>query len=98
MAGVIRDGDNSTADPPPCLAPPRPAAQFSQNVFANGKGIVRIGDAYRPHSCIGSPPHVGSASGGSSTVFVNGRGVHRIEDPISCGSFGANGSTNVFAG
>jgi len=94
--GVIRDGDVSTADP--CGAPPRASAEFSSNVLANGKGIVRIGDKYIPHPCPLSPPHVGVATGGSSTVLVNGKGAHRIGDAISCGSTGNSGSSNVLIG
>jgi uncharacterized Zn-binding protein involved in type VI secretion len=95
MPGVVRE-DASTGDP--CGAPPRNPSEYSSDVFANGKNVVRFGDAYEAHSCPGSPPHGATASAGSSTVFVNGKPVHRIGDAISCGSTGSNGSTDVIAG
>ena len=96
MPGIIRDGDKSTSDP--CGAPPRPASSYSSNVFVNGKAAVRRTDSYISHACPSSPPHNATATGSSSTVLINSLGVHRIGDAISCGSFGANGSSNVLAG
>ena len=68
-------------------------ASGSGDVFANGFGVVRVGDGT---GC--SLPAVG----GSSNVFVNGRPVHRIGD--GTGGHGswrpnaaASGSGNVFA-
>ncbi len=52
----------------------------SSNVFVNGRGVVRVGDAV-VHTC----PHCGvglTAVGGSGSVFVNGRGVHRVADIV----------------
>jgi len=96
MPGAIRKGDLSTADP--CGAPPRAPAQWSSNVFINGQNVVRVGDAYQDHACPGDSPHSATATGGSSTVFINGKSAHRIGDSISCGSSGANGSSNVIIG
>ena len=97
MSAVIRNGmDPSTSDP--CGAPPRVPAAGSPNVFTNTANTVRVGDAYAPHACPGSPPHSASASGGSGSVFVNGIPVHRNGDGISCGSVGSAGSGDVFAG
>lgn len=76
----------------------RALATASNNVFANGRGVGRIGDSYVPHSCIEHPPHVGVIAVGSKTVFVNGRRVGRIGDAISCGGAVIEGSNNVFAG
>lgn len=53
----------------------------SNNVFVNGRGVVRVGDAVI-HSCI----HCGIgliAVGGSGSVFVNGRGIHRVGDAVT---------------
>ena len=68
-------------------------ASGSNNVFANGFGVVRVGDRT---SC-GDP-----AVGGSPNVFVNGIRVHRRGD--GTGGHGswrpnaaATGSGNVFA-
>ncbi len=51
----------------------------SSDVFINGRGTVRVGDAV-VHSC----PHcgVGAAVSGSGTVFANGRAVHRVGDLV----------------
>jgi len=67
----------------------------SSDVFVNGSGAVRIGDAVAGH---GLPPHASpTMAEGSSTVFVNGIGVCRAGDAATCGHT-ASGSSNVFAG
>ena len=96
MAAVVVQGSASTGDP--CGAPPRPPSSFSGDVSAEGKSVVRQGDAYAAHACPGSPPHGASASAGSSTVNVNGKPAHRNGDAISCGSVGANGVSTVNIG
>lgn len=77
--------------------PSRPNAEASADVFVNGLGWHRVGDAWEAHCC-GPPCHGGTAAGGSSIVFVNGRAACRIGDPVDCGSKMATGSDNVFAG
>lgn len=96
MAGIIRVGDYSTADP--CGAPARPADSGSSNVFINGKAAVRAGDTYAEHACPDSPPHTGVAEGGSASVFINGQPAHRTGDGISCGSKAGEGSPDVSIG
>lgn len=96
MPGVARLGDMSTGDP--CGAPPRPNAAASPNVFVNNIPAHRLGDAWSPHACPGSPPHGATTVSGSSTVFVNNIPVARIGDAISCGSTIATGSADVIAG
>ncbi len=93
---VSRLGDLSTPDP--CKAPPRASIQGSGNVFVNGIPVHRVGDAWAPHACPGSPPHAATTAVGSATVFVNGMPISRLGDLISCGSTIAVGSGNVFAG
>jgi uncharacterized Zn-binding protein involved in type VI secretion len=67
----------------------------SGNVFVNGKGAVRIGDAVAGH---GPAIHAGPVmAAGSGTVFVNGIAVCRSGDKATCGD-AASGSGNVFAG
>lgn len=67
----------------------------SPNVFVNGTGAARIGDAVEGH---GRGIHSGpTMAEGSSTVFVNGIGVCRAGDAATCGDV-ATGSGNVFAG
>ena len=95
MPGIVREGDNSTADP--CGAPPRPASSFSPNVFINGKAAVREGDSWAPHNCPGQGHHNAVSIGCSSKIFVNGKGIFRKGDSISCGSFGDICSPNVIA-
>lgn len=75
---------------------PDPLRKFgigSNNVFLNGKSIVRIGDL----TLCGD-----TAQGGSSSVFVNGIGVHRKDDTIlshdNTTILCESGSENTFAG
>lgn len=68
----------------------------SPNVFVNGAGVVRVGDAVAPH---GRGAHASAVMiGGSATVFCNGLQVCRVGDPASCGDIGTGGSPNTFAG
>lgn len=79
--------------------PPTAATAASGDVFVNGSGVVRVGDAYAAHgSPTPSPAHGRSASSGSGTVSVNGQPVHTIGDDIDCGGASAEGSPNVFVG
>ena len=78
--------------------PPRPNAEASSDVFANGIGIQRFGDGYSGHCSPQGGCHVSSLSSGSSSVFVNGKPIGRVGDSIGCGSVVAEGSQNVFAG
>ncbi len=96
---VARLGDLSTPDP--CLAPPRPSAAGSGNVYVNGLPAHRLGDQWSPHACllpVPQPPHQAVTASGSGTVYVNGIPLARVGDLISCGSVIAAGSGNVFAG
>jgi len=79
---------------------PRPnTPNGSSDVFINGEGVVRVSDAWPPHTCPSIPEtHGGSQSGGSSTFFVNGLAVARIGDAIDCGDAVAGGSPDVIAG
>jgi uncharacterized Zn-binding protein involved in type VI secretion len=91
---AARDGDMDTGHGP---FNPRTNIAKSPNVFINGKGAIRKGDAFAIH-CVGSSCHGGAAKKGSGTVFINGQDAMRIGDPIDCGSFIAQGSGNVFIG
>lgn len=77
--------------------PPRPNIQASSDVFVNGIGVHRQGDSWAIHVC-GKSFHGGNLAKGSGTVYINGKQCGRIGDPVSCGSFVAQGSNNVFAG
>ena len=68
-------------------------ATGSDNVFANGEKVTRIGDT----TACGDP-----ATAGSPTVFVNGIAVHRKGDATGghtswVPNKSASGSPNVFA-
>lgn len=94
MPAVTRLGDRSTGHS--CF-PPRPNIEASSDVFINGIASHRQGDAWDVHCC-GDSCHDGNLSSGSSTVFVNGKAKCRIGDPVSCGDYSGQGSSNVFCG
>ena len=92
----MRLGDNCTGHG--CW-PPRANSSASGDVFVNGKGAHRVGDAWLPHTCPSIPEtHGSSQASGSATVFVNGKALARIGDSIACGSSNATGSGDVYAG
>jgi uncharacterized Zn-binding protein involved in type VI secretion len=103
MPAVARkDGKDSVASPDGsgdgCGFPSTQATdQGSSNVFINGIGAVRQGDAMRTHSGPGCIPHSPTLSSFSSSVFVNGRGIGRKDDVYS-GHRITSGSDDVFAG
>lgn len=97
MPGAVRKGDMSTGHPH-CY-PPTPAVECSSDVLVNGRGAVRLGDAWQVHgACDVHSPHSGASASGSSTVFVNGKPKCRIGDAISCGDTMAEGSSDVIVG
>jgi uncharacterized Zn-binding protein involved in type VI secretion len=86
--------------------------QGSSNVFANGRGITRVGDSDthniptptvvvgedgNPVTILVCLPHTVTVGSGSSSVFVNGRAIARVGDSFSGESI-TTGSPNVFAG
>ncbi len=91
---VVRLGDTCSGHG--CY-PSRANVSASTDVFVNGLGAHRVGDAWDTHCC-GVPCHDSSQASGSSTVFVNGKALARVGDSIACGSSNATGSSNVFAG
>lgn len=93
MSAVTRLGDMASGHG--CW-PAHPSIEGSPNVFVNGIPVVRVGDAYQPHTCVST--HGGNLAAGSSSVFVNGKAIGRVGDPVSCGSTVSQGSPNVFAG
>lgn len=93
MAGVARIHDQCTGHD--CFSA-RASVSASSDVFVNGLGAHRVGDAWDVHTCISS--HDSVLAAGSSTVRVNGRALGRIGDIIACGSSVATGSMNVFSG
>lgn len=94
---VTRLGDKTTGHGPWL---PRPSTGASSDVFANGIGVVRVGDTWAPHNGVPNGTHrgeVGIGSSGSGTVFANGKAVARIGDAVEADTIAA-GSSNVFAG
>lgn len=94
MPAVVRLGDMCTGHQG---FPPRPSDSASPDVFINNIPAVRVGDHWVPHSA-GRSTHDGVQSIGSATVFVNNMPLARVGDEISCGSYNAQGSPNVFSG
>lgn len=92
MPAVTRLGDNCTGHG--CWSP-RPNIEASPNVFANFLPVHRQSDGWSVHCCFTC--HAGVLASGSPNVWANGLQVGRIGDPVSCGSFVAEGSPNVFA-
>lgn len=92
MPAVHRLGDISQGH---CFEP-RAIVTASENVFANGKGVTRVGDYSPVHTC-GDSSHDSVMAQGSPTVFVNGIPMCRIGDLHSCGDKAGTGSPNVFS-
>lgn len=75
-------------------------AEGSEDVFANGIPVSRLGDMSVSHTipsgddCV---PHVVPISGASASVYINGIACARVTDSIDAGAIVA-GSPDVFAG
>lgn len=91
MRGIVRLGDICTGHG--CW-PPRPSVTASQDVFVNGRGVVRVGDGWAVHCCVTC--HASNQANGAPSYFANGRNVARIGDAIACGSSNATGSQDCF--
>lgn len=76
---------------------PRPAIEGSENVFVNGRRVLRLGDTFTIHCC-GEECHYGYLSQGSTTVTANGKGIGYIGCGVTCGSVLQTGSDNVLIG
>ncbi len=82
-----------------CAKPTTTAtAACSGNVFFNGKGAVRIGDAVASHPAAGCAPDGSTLTSASSSVFVNGKGVARIGDQYTGDNTITSGSSDIFIG
>lgn len=72
---------SATGSGPGCSLPMTSATDAcSPDVFINGVGVVREGDAMASHNQSGCSPEAPVLSTFSSTVKVNGKGVGRIGD------------------
>lgn len=94
MPSAARLGDKCSGHS--CYSP-TPSNSSSGNVIINGKGALRTGDTYEPHSC-GSSVHVPIQQKGSGSVIINGKKCARMGDGVACGGVVMNGSGNVIVG
>ena len=92
-------GDLDATDGIACDAAPTITATDvgSSTVFANGTGVVRVGDAVASHTFPGCASHAPPLSAGSPNVFVEGSSMGRKDDTYGCGAQITSGSSNVFA-
>lgn len=93
MPGVLRLGDRCSGHE--CWEP-RKNIEGSEDTFADGLPIHRLGDRWSIHGSGDCEPHDGKLATGSQTVFTNGLPTGRIGDLISCGSSAVTGSETVF--
>lgn len=70
----------------------------SDDVFAEGTGVVRVGDAVQIHDLPGCVPHAPPLAKGSSTVFANGKPIGRKGDTYAGGEKILSGAGSVIAG
>lgn len=87
MPAAVRYGDICTGHG---RAGPRPNIGASDNVYINGLGAHRVGDAWAFHK-----GHNSVQLSGSPDVYVNNQPLARVGDEIACGSRNAQGSTDV---
>jgi hypothetical protein len=77
----------------------------SNNVFANNKGVNRVGDRWKPHTPNPNDLHANDNDGSpdltndlpNAAVFANNKGVSRVGDKVEDDTI-AGGSPNVFVG
>lgn len=93
MKPVTRIGDIHSGHE--CF-PPTQCSSSSTDVFANKKGVMRVGDSFAPHGC--PIPHSVIASTGYGKVLVNGKPCVRISSSTGCGATVVAGSPNVLLG
>ena len=70
----------------------------SKNVFAEGVGVVRVGDKVQVHNLPGCIPHAPPLDVGSKTVFANGKAIGRKDDTYAAGEKILSGANTVIAG
>lgn len=91
---AANDGSNCDVDPIDTSTD-----ECSGNVFAEGTGIVRFGDAVTNHIQGGVCSNHAVAptlNSGSSNVFINGKKAGRKNDTYSCTAKITTGATSVF--
>jgi uncharacterized Zn-binding protein involved in type VI secretion len=93
-------GDLDSDDGVACDAAPTITATnvCSGNVFVNGIGAVREGDAVQSHTFPSCSTHAPPLVSFSGTVKINGKGAGRKGDTYGCGAIILTGSATVFIG
>lgn len=93
-------GDLDPDDGIACDAAPTTTATdaCSGNVFAEGNGIVRAGDAVESHTFPSCATHAPGLVSFSGTVFINGKGAGRKGDTYGCGAQITSGAGTVIIG
>lgn len=82
-----------------CVRPVQTStAQCSGDVFADGIGVVRLGDMVKLHARPPCVPDTSVCTKASTTVFANGKGVARIGDQYTSDNIITSGSSSVFIG
>ena len=94
--GDVNESDTITCDKDPTTTA---TAAGSSTVFAEGTGVVRVGDAVAVHTYagVGCPTHSPGLSVGSPNVFVEGKAMGRKDDTYGCGAQITSGASTVFA-
>lgn len=70
----------------------------SSDVFAEGTGVVRVGDAVQIHNIPGCTPHAPTLAVGSDTVFANNKAIGRKGDTYAGSEKITSGASTVIAG
>lgn len=70
----------------------------SSDVFAEGEGVVRVGDIVAIHDLPGCIPHAPPLAVGSNTVFANNKPIGRKGDTYAGGEKIITGAPTVIAG
>lgn len=82
-----------------CPAPVGTATNAcSGDVFAEGIGVVRMGDVVKPHPAAGCGNDGSTVTAASGTVFANGKAIARIGDEYTGDNTITSGAGTVFAG
>lgn len=100
MPAVARKSETDTIDTGHGCTATTTTDEGSSDVFINGIGACRVGDAITIHTtpsgykCV---PHTAFINEGSSSVFVNNKSIARKGDSADEGKI-TSGSPTVFAG
>lgn len=95
MPAATRQGDSCTGHD---ACGSVPLVGCSPDVYINGRGAGRVGDAYSPHGCVAHPSHADQISAGSGTVFINSIPAARVGDPVTLAGSVQTGSSDVNIG